>query len=295
MDVSVVMLNWNDAATTIGAVATLRDWRRVRADIWVVDNGSVTTDLARLKKELPDVHLVCSDYNRGFAGGNNLAFQAILPHSDAPIMLLNSDARIAEDEVEKLLRWLQDQPEVGIIGPVLYETGAGQTQISAGGRNIARHINTRCVVQTVPPEGPPLRYVDYVPGTIAVLRAQVLREVGLFDEDYFFSGEVADWCERARRRGYAAAIAMEAVGYHNLDKPTDLRATLYLYYSLRNRLLFARKFEPWWRRCYWLPYLLKITAAQIYYARPAALRAIFLAARDGLLGRFGDQNRYFGK
>src|SRR5262249_3926056 len=110
MDVSVVILNWNDAATTIGAVAILRSWRGVVADIWVVDNGSVTTDLVRLKKELPDVHLVCSEYNRGFAGGNNLAFRAILPYSQVPIMLLNSDACVAEDQVEELLKWLEGQP-----------------------------------------------------------------------------------------------------------------------------------------------------------------------------------------
>lgn len=294
MDLAVIILNWNDATTTVSCVNSLRKWHGIAAEILVVDNGSDDHNLARLREELPGICLLRSDHNRGFSGGNNLAFDETLRQGDHPVLLLNSDAVIEEEDVLTLLRALNASPDVGVVCPVLREIGADETYTCSGNRNYGMNTHTRIVVRGDEESGE-LKYVDCVPGTIALFRAAALREVGPFDETYFFSGEIPDWCERARRMGFLSAVALEATGYHYHDKPDDRRATLYLYYGLRNRFLYSRKFLGRGRVLFWFCYSLLIAAYHLYRRRPASARAALLAALHGAGGKFGDQNHRFGR
>jgi GT2 family glycosyltransferase len=301
-EVVVIILNWNDAARTLRAASAVREWRRVRAELRVVDNGSSEEDVARLKAELDADCLLSSPANLGFSGGHNLAFGSLRRGAetggDVPVLLLNSDARLAEDDLRELLDVLCAHPEAAAVGPLLYEVGAGATHLCAGGNDIARHLNAhRIVAAAGAPDAPDaaarVQTADYVPGTIALLNPRALRAVGAFDERYFFSGEVADWCARARRLGYSAVIATRAVGHHDLGQPHALRGTLYFYYSLRNRLLFTRKFSSRRRLYFWYACYLKLAIGRLWRGQPASARAALLALWHGLRGKFGDQNHYF--
>ncbi len=294
MNLTVIILNWNDATTTISCVNSLHQWKRIKADIRVVDNGSADHDLAQLEKELPGIHLLRSNYNRGFSGGNNLAFDEILRQGDPPVLLLNSDAVIAEEDMLTLLQILRVNPDVGVVCPVLHEIGTDESYLCSGNRNYGMNTHTRIVVRENEESGE-LKYTDCVPGTIALFRAAALRKVGLFDETYFFSGEIPDWCERARQVGFLSAVALKATGYHYHDKPSNIRATLYLYYGLRNRFLFSQKFLSRGRVFFWFFYSLLIAAYHLYRWRPASARAAFLSALHWISGNFGNQNQLFGR
>jgi hypothetical protein len=87
--------------------------------------------------------------------------------------------------------------------------------------------------------------VNYVSGTVFLARSSILREIGLLDEEYFFSGETADICKRARDRGHMVCVHLEAVAEHDTHRtPHHLRDTLYVYDNLRNRFLYVRKHYP---------------------------------------------------
>ena len=81
----------------------------MRADpnmIVVVDNASADDSCAVIARECPQVHLICNSANEGFAGGNNRGIEVALTVGDAPVLLLNNDASIAEDDTIRLMQTL---------------------------------------------------------------------------------------------------------------------------------------------------------------------------------------------
>lgn len=307
MNLAVVILNWNQAETTIRCVEAVAAWAHVAPDIWVVDNASQDGSRDLIPKKCASVHFLAGESNLGFAGGNNLALRRILSSQSDVVLLLNNDAVIAEDQVQHLLTELEIHPHLGVIGPLLDErrglpAAVAQRQVfSAGGRDIARHLATRhefleadlpALIATHQ-----LLDVDYVPGTVAIVRTAVFRTVGLFDEDYFFSGEMADLCRRAGNHGYVGAICPRAWAKH--EPGGAARSTLYRYYTLRNRFLYIRKFYPAWPVrapyvCGWSVIGLAMAARSLIQGRPAEAHAAWRALCDGLAGRFGNRNVLFG-
>lgn len=317
MNIAVVILNWNQAAATIRCVEAVAAWTHVAPDIWVVDNASQDGSRDLIMKHCPNACVLASDINLGFAGGNNLALRRILSSQVEVVLLLNNDAVIAEDQVQHLLAELETHPRLGLVGPLLEERrglsspkrfaqASKEQVVTAGGRDIARHLGTRheCPAADLPALIATHRLldVDYVPGTVALIRADLFRTVGLFDEDYFFSGEMADFCRRALSQGYASAVCPRAWATH--APGGGARATLYRYYTLRNRFLYIRKFYPARsginpsRRalfaCLWSAVGLAMVARSLALGHPAEARAAWRALRDGLAGRFGNRNAAFG-
>ena len=293
MKLAVVILNWNQAAETAACARSVGEWSRLKPDVWIADNGSA--DVEALARACPAARLLRSPVNRGFAGGNNLAIGAILEGPAELVLLLNNDADVTEAAAEALIRTLDEHPEIGIIGPVLIETGGAQEVRLAGGRDIAWHVNTR--TRAPAPEGAgALRSADYVPGTVFLARTAVFRKIGLLDEAYFFSGEIADLCRRARAAGDGCAVRLDVEARHRREPSAPLRETLYAYYTLRNRFLYIRKHFTWQRvplTVLWSGLGLLLGLRARLQGRPRTGRAIGLALRDGLRGRFGDRNSEF--
>jgi len=290
MELAIIILNWNAAADTTRCVRTVASWEVLRPTIWVVDNHSTDGSAETISRECPDVHLIRNPANLGFSGGNNRGIAQALSAGDAPILLLNNDAFIEEQDIIRLVDTLQADERLGLIGPLIFDADLKDRLLSAGGRDIGRYVNTH--IREVTTDAP-VRQVDYVPGTVILIRAEVFRTIGLFDEDYFFSGEVADLCERARQHGYASAIDTRARAFHSLNRSSDLRETLHAYYVFRNRLLFIRKFRHAQRvpLCsFWVLYGLGVSLKAQLQGQSAKARAVRLGLLDGLHGRFGGQN-----
>lgn len=290
MELAVIILNWNAVAATIRCVRAIASWECLYPAIWVVDNDSADGSADAIARKCPDVRLIRNLANLGFAGGNNQGIVQALSMGDAPILLLNNDAFIAEKDVIRLMDTLQADERLGCVGPLLFDADGTGELLSAGGRDIARYTNTHIRKVAV---GGSVCKVDYVPGTVVLVRAEVFCTVGLFDKDYFFSGEVADLCERARQYGYVSAIDTRARAFHALRCSSSLRERLYIYYNFRNRFLFIRKFRHTRRVLlygFWTLYGLGVSLKAQLCGKPAKARAIRLGLVDGLQGRFGGQN-----
>jgi GT2 family glycosyltransferase len=290
MELAIIVLNWNAAADTIRCVRQIAAWKQIQPTIWIVDNGSADGSAAAIARECPDVRLVRNTTNLGFAGGNNRAITQSLAESDIPILLLNNDASVEEEDVIRLLETLAADEQIGFIGPVLFDAEDETRILSAGGKNPVLHHHTH--IYELPTEGP-VHTVTYVPGTVIIGRAQVFRAVGLLDEDYFFSTEVADLCMRAAQRGYISVIDGRARAFHTLSRSTSFRDTLYPYYIIRNRFLFIRKFYPKQRILFygfWTLYSLALSLKVRLSGKPSTARSIWMGLVDGLGGRSGGQN-----
>jgi GT2 family glycosyltransferase len=287
---SVVILNWNAATDTIQCIERIGSWQQIEPQIWVVDNASHDGSADMLARCCPQVHLIRNPVNQGFAGGTNRGLIAASAASAAPVLLLNNDAQVAEVALLQLGATLAADPSVGIVGSLLYQTTQPERLIAAGCKNPVLHIHN--LNRTVP-EQMPVFPVDYISGSVALVRASLFKTIGLLDETYFFYTEVADFCRRARQHGYRTVVNSRARAYHDLKRSSPLRSTLYTYYLIRNRFLYLRKFyrlARWPLTVFWALYSWALAAKLQVSGQPAAARAVWLGVNDGLLGRFGGQN-----
>lgn len=287
---AIIILNWNAAADTLSCLAHVKQWQAVSPRVWVVDNASHAADRQTLAEGLALSPLHCTllqnEENLGFAGGTNRGLRAALAEGDAPILLLNNDARVENGDLQQLMTTFQNHPEIGWLGPLLYHGGKLH---SVGRRNPVLHHNS--LITTLPEA--PLLEVDFISGSVALVRAALLRKIGLLDEDYFFNTEVADHCHRSRQKGVQTVVDCQARADHNLDRSSSLRSTLYTYYIIRNRFVYVRKryrFAVLPLTVIWMTYCL-LLAAKLWATgqRPTA-KAVYLGMSDGVSKRWGGQN-----
>jgi GT2 family glycosyltransferase len=298
MSLAIILLNWRNAQQTLRCVHSISEWAELRPQLYVIDNESTAATSAALAPALIPDSLICSPVNLGYAGGNNLGIQRAMAHECEYVLLLNSDAEIAEATVQRSLATLKANPQISILGPLIKETCDGRARLLAGGRDIARYRFTRSAVR--PEElrslaGYTLYEVDYVSGTVFMARASVFKEIGLLDEEYFFSGEIADFCKRARDKGHMTYVDLQAEARHDPEQASsELRQTLYTYYNWRNRFLYVRKHCE--RRKYvyhWTMFGVLAMGRALCRGQAAKARAIALALRHAQAGRYGNQNASF--
>ena len=287
---AIVILNWNNSTDTIATARVVSGWPTLRPTVWIVDNGSHDDSVQRIRGECPGARLIESDHNLGFAAGNNLAVRHALAEDQTDyFLLLNNDAIIEETGLMQLIATAEEH-QAGIVGPVIRDPPPSARIQAAGGRNAAWHVDTH--LYTLPSDSAPYP-VDYVPGTALLIRADLFGLIGPLDETYFISGEIVDFCLRARRRGTRLLIDPRVTVYHDQGRSSELRVAFYTYYFLRNRFLFVRKFYPhlrWLLIPRWTLFgLMSILASWLRGQRRRA-RALMLALRHGLRGHFGDRS-----
>ncbi len=288
---AIIIINWNSAPDTLRSLSVISRWSAIKTEVIIVDNGSSQDDLSMLRNAQSRFQLIINAANLGYAGGNNAGISRALEEGYPRIMLLNSDAAISEICVKQLLECMNRSPELGILGPLLEEGGRSY----AGGRNIGIYPRTRIPYQPNASDAE-LLGVDYVPGTVLLARREAFEKVGLLNEEYFFSGEVADFCRRVRSAGLNCAIYTGCKALHNPDKDSVNRETIYNYYTLRNRFLFIRRHfgctKYFWGLRWVLEGTIQLTIALLKRKRLRA-HALWLGLRDGVTGRFGDRNVQF--
>ena len=288
---AIIIINWNKAPDTLQCLYMISGWSGLKAEVIVVDNGSSHEDLSLLRKAESRFQLIINATNRGYAGGNNAGITKALEEGFPYIMLLNSDATISESCVKQLLECMKHSPDLGVLGPLLEEGGRSY----AGGRNIGIYSRTRIPYEPKDSDSE-LRIVDYVPGSVLLARREAFEKVGLLEEEFFFSGEVADFCRRVQLAGLKCAVYIGCSASHTPDMDSTMRETLYNYYTLRNRFLFIRRHfrytKFFWGLRWVLEGFVQIVIALLKRRRKRA-HALWLGLRDGVSGRFGDRNAQF--
>lgn len=288
---AIILINWNNATDTLRCLSMISLWPGLDAKVFVVDNASSDEDLLLLRKAEYRFQLIINETNRGYSGGNNAGIAEALEQKYPYIMLLNSDASVSETCIKQLLECMLNSPEVGVTGPLLEEGGRDY----AGGRNIGIYSRTRIPYESET-KSPALLAVDYVPGTALIARREVFEKVGLLEEEFFFSGEIADLCRRAQSAGLKCAIYTGCRASHTPDTSSIMRETIYNYYTLRNRFLFIRRHfrntKIVWSMRWIVGGFIQIIIALLKGKRMRA-RALWLGLRDGVAGKFGDGNAQF--
>jgi GT2 family glycosyltransferase len=291
--VHVVVLNWNGWRDTVHCVALLRGLTYPRYRVLVVDNGSSDGSESEITKAHPDIPLIQTGSNLGFGAGNNIAMQRALSEGAQYVWVLNNDTQPFPESLTSLIRVMEAVPRVGILSPVVSNSGTGEPEpLNRFPPGLRRPTSS--------PESNQsgfgalgLELLDTAPGCSMLLRRALIEELGGFDERYFHFFEDTDLCWRAWKSNWLVGRTRSCRIDHHYGTSTEHSRPLLLYYMLRNMLLFASRATG--ESVGWLlvrhPLLWVWALGPLFglrsFRRPAVKLAVLRAVADALRGRRG--------
>jgi GT2 family glycosyltransferase len=290
--VSIIVLCYNSIDLTLTCLESLHRQTYPDFDILVVDNASQDGTPDAIRAVHPDISLISTGDNLGYAGGNNVGIRAALRRGADAIFLVNNDTLLDPDCVTALVKALEANPRIGIVGPMIYTWEQGHTISSAGGEIDWQHADSINVgAGEIDHDQYPARSVDFANGCGLMITRAAIERAGLLDPRYFMYWEETDWCQRVQRAGMEIRFEPGARMQHKTVFETERLGPTTLYYVTRNRLLFFARHTRWPSRPLTLARALhgalRGVALHRQANRPAHARATRLAIRHALERRWG--------
>ncbi|HTX88207.1 MAG TPA: glycosyltransferase family 2 protein [Bacteroidales bacterium] len=239
--VSIITVNYNHAAVTCELLESLRGITYPNTEVIVVDNGSPDEDPSVIGERFPEVRLIRSPENTGFAGGNNLGIRQA---RGTYILFLNNDTEVAPGFLEPLVNKLESDPAIGAVSPQIRYFHQPDTLQFAGFKGINPYtVRGKGVAFREKNDGRFDRDTQtaYVHGAAMMVPVRVMREVGLMAECFFLYYEELDWSNRITRAGYRLWYVHDSVVFHKESVTAGKLSPAKVYYLNRGRLLFLRR------------------------------------------------------
>lgn len=219
--------------------ALSRAWDETRDEVYLVDNGSSDDSLERVAAAFPRTIIIRNRCNNGFARANN---QAIARAAGEFVLLLNSDAVVAPDVLDRFEADFRRERRVGAITGQLQDA-AGGLQRSGGRLPTALNELGLGFLKKKPVwvEHDGLVESEIVVGACMAVRMATIQEAGSLDNDFFFYGEDIEWSYRIRRHGWLVVIDPAARITHIKGGATRGKRRGAQVEMLRARFQFYRK------------------------------------------------------
>lgn len=247
---SVIIVNFNTKKLTLDCLdSVLKSKTTFEFELLVVDNNSTDGSVEAIKKFYPQVRLIQSSANLGFGGGNNLGINQI--HAKY-YLLLNSDTLLEENSIENLYYFAKGQnldiascKITGVDGKLQPNTGHLPTFLPllfwlTGLDDLMIKVFSLPSYHTQQPkfyQGQ--KEVGWVSGTVMLIKMDVFKTIGYFDDNIFMYAEDVDFCWRAKLRNFKIGWTEGATVYHlgggSQDKPHfrqwsgEFKNLIYLY------------------------------------------------------------------
>lgn len=244
--VAIVVLNWNGIADTLDCLNSLQKQSYKNFTIVVIDNGS-TDDSPELlakyqKNHTENVEVIYNPENFGFTGGVDTGIEWALNNGCDYVALFNNDSIADIDWLKNLVNSAETK-EVGISTGLLLHSD-GKTIDSTGdwysiwGLPFPRNRNDKTS------KAPKSEFVFSASGGASLYKTEMLRDIGLFDEDFFAYYEDVDVSFRAQLAGWKVAYTPKAVAYHKQGATSKKMPGLAVYQTFKNLPLLFIKNVP---------------------------------------------------
>lgn len=238
--VSIITINYNGWQDTCELIASLKQYENYPYEIIVVDNASCGEDVKFLRAAYPDVQVIVSKENLGFAGGNNLGYRYA---KGEYIFFLNNDMVVKSPVLSPLVNCLKGGYFAGVSPCIMFLYDSERIQYY-GYRDMSP-ITLKHTTESFDAT----RRDDFLqPGETEVLhggammvRRDVIKCVGMMSEAYFLFYEEFDWSHRVRKAGYHLFYEPASVVFHKESMTIKPQTPVREYYLTRARIIYARR------------------------------------------------------
>jgi len=225
MDLSIIIISYNTKdllkKCLLSIEKTINDYSY---EIIIVDNASKDGTIEMIKNEFPQVHLVINNNNIGFAKANNYGIQL---SKGRFILLLNSDATLHTNCLNKMIKFMERQKNAAALGPKILNYN---NTLQSKGNHFPSLLKTLLLILKINIILPKkylyrifpklfwdeneIRKVDWISGCCMLIRKDALKDIGLLPENYFMFYEDVEWCLLAKNKGYDIWYYPEAAITH---------------------------------------------------------------------------------
>lgn len=217
-----------------------QDYKEI--EILVVDNGSEEDIQGMLAREFPEVRIVRLYKNYGFAGGNNRGIEVA---QGKYIALINNDTVASPQWIKSLVEVAESDPRIGAVASIIIDGNQPDILDSCGvGITIDGMSRQAMRGKPIPNFNEPKEVLSFS-GCACLLRMEALRDVGLFDEDFFAYCEDTDLGLRLRWSGWKIVVAPDAYVCHFYSMTGGKFSLQKIYLVERNHIWLAIKNFPW--------------------------------------------------
>jgi GT2 family glycosyltransferase len=220
MKLSIVIICWNDWKVLQDCLRSIYDGtRKIEFEVIVSDNGSTDGSVETVRTQFPSVQIVENGSNLGFAKGNNTGIRAARGEY---ILILNPDTIIHPKALDQLVAFADLHPEAGAFGCRVHNPDGTYQRSARPFPTISRYLvsalGLRFLGRLQKPvlsdeyegwKGNSEREVDWQSGCCVMLRGDLLRRLGGFDEQFFYQFEEVDLCRRVWNSGYSIRFTPE--------------------------------------------------------------------------------------
>ncbi len=227
----------------------------LKIEIIVVDNASQDGSAAMVASNYPVVQLIANKYNYGFPRACN---QGLHRSTGRYLFFLNPDTELEKGGLEALVRFMEDRPVIGVIGPKLFYPDGNRQSSRRRFPGLALALVESTILERITflKDLPALRSfsfqdepddiaheVDWLVGAALLVRRAVVADIGGFDERYFMYSEELDFCRRAKMAGWQVwyAPVTTITHFEGQSSRQDLAARHINFHS--SKLSYFRKFH----------------------------------------------------
>ena len=260
-------------------------------EVIVVDNASRNQEADTTSKRYPQVRVIKSEKNLGFAGGNNIGIQAA---QGKYLLLINNDTYFKDFNIRPLINRMESSPKIGIVcpkirfawgnNPIQYAGYSRLSRVSVRNHAIGFNDEDNGQHDTAHP-------TPYAHGAAMLIRRDAIEKVGLMPDCYFLYYEELDWSMMFTHAGYQIWYEPNCTIYHKESQATGQNSPLRTYYLTRNRLLLVRRNPQEFNKMLAYIYLIGIVTLRdiVKYtisARFNLLKATLQGLRDFIFKRY---------
>ncbi len=252
VEISIVIVTWNGKVIVAECLESLDHYRDdPSVQVIVADNASTDGTPEMIRRQYPHVTLIQNDSNLGFSKANNIGIKLC---TGRYIALINSDVRVPDGCLEKMMDYMQAHPDIGMVGPkmILPDGGVGDSCM-----RFPTPMNWFCRALALDTlfhrwglfggflmkdfRYDRVQNVDVLTGWFWLVRSEAVRQVGVLDERFFFYGEDIDWSKRFHDAGWRVVFYPEAEAIHNCAASSSRAPTrFYIEMNRANLQYFER-------------------------------------------------------
>ena len=292
----VIILNWNGYSDTIECINSVKQINYPNYELFIVDNGSIDNSEEIIREAFPDLTIIQTGENLGFAGGNNIGVKYAFNSGADYVVLLNNDTIVDNFFLDELVTAVKKTPSIGIASSMIYFYDKPDIIWFAGSTfNLktgwAKHINHnkkdighfKEIVE-----------IDKACGCAMMISKKVYQTVGLMNNDYFCYCEETDWCIRAKKAGFKIVLAPDSKVWHKIFASSGgIQSGAPIYYALRNTLKCLKDNAPykfWFQNLLRELFVILIFLGSLFtmkVPKRIGIMKVFKGANDYYRGKFG--------